>query len=37
VARLLRTDSVIDKLRRETDLQKLYALLTTPLEDNCAA
>lgn len=37
VARLLRTESVIDKLRRESDLHKVYALLTTPLEDNCAA
>jgi PTS system nitrogen regulatory IIA component len=37
VARLLRTESVIDKLRHESDLQKIYALLTTPLEDNCAA
>lgn len=37
VARLLRTESVIDQLRRETDVKRLYALLTTPLEDSCAA
>jgi PTS system nitrogen regulatory IIA component len=37
VARLLRTESVIDQLRRETDVKRLYALLITPLEDSCAA
>lgn len=37
VARLLRTESIIDQLRRETDVKRLYALLTTPLEDSCAA
>jgi PTS system nitrogen regulatory IIA component len=37
VARLLRTESVIDQLRAETDLKQLYATLTASLEDTAAA
>ncbi|KQT48425.1 transcriptional regulator [Devosia sp. Leaf420] len=37
VARLLRTESVIDQLRTETDRKRLYTMLTTSLEDSAAA
>jgi PTS system nitrogen regulatory IIA component len=37
VARLLRTESVIDQLRSETDLKRIYQTLTTPIEDTFAA
>lgn len=37
VARLLRTDSVTQQLRVETDPTRLYAILTTPLETHYAA
>lgn len=36
-ARLLRTESVTDQLRRETDPARLHAILTAPLEDTYAA
>ncbi|MEQ8598801.1 MAG: PTS sugar transporter subunit IIA [Devosia sp.] len=36
-ARLLRTESVTDQLRRETDPAQLHAILTAPLEDTYAA
>lgn len=32
VARLLRTESVVDELRRTSNVHELYALLRTPLE-----
>jgi len=32
VARLLRTESVVDELRRTSNVNELYALLRTPLE-----
>ena len=37
VARLLRTESVTDELRRENDPARLHAILTAPLEDIDAA
>jgi nitrogen PTS system EIIA component len=37
VARLLRTESVVEQLRAETDTARLYAALTTPLETHFAA
>ncbi|QYO76958.1 PTS sugar transporter subunit IIA [Devosia salina] len=37
VARLLRTESVTDQLRRETDPERLHAILTAPLETTYAA
>lgn len=37
VARLLRTESVTDQLRRETDPVRLHAILTAPLETTYAA
>jgi PTS system nitrogen regulatory IIA component len=37
VARLLRTDSVTDELRSESDPARLHAVLTAPLEDSDAA
>jgi len=36
-ARLLRTDSVTDQLRRETDPAQLHAILTASVEDTYAA
>ena len=36
-ARLLRTESVTDQLRRETDPAQLHAILTAPLEGTYAA
>jgi PTS system nitrogen regulatory IIA component len=32
VARLLRTEAVVDELRRTSDVKELYSLLRTPLE-----
>jgi PTS system nitrogen regulatory IIA component len=37
VARLLRTETVTDQLRAETDPQRLHAVLTAPLEATYAA
>jgi PTS system nitrogen regulatory IIA component len=37
VARLLRADGVVDKLRSVKDIDKLRDILTTPLEANHAA
>lgn len=37
VARLLRTESVVDDLRAHTDPARLHAVLTAPVETNCAA
>lgn len=37
VARLLRTETVVESLRGETDPKRLYALLTTPLQTHYAA
>lgn len=37
VARVLRTDSVVDQLRRSLDPKKLYAVLTQPLAAHQAA
>jgi len=37
VARVLRTDAVVDRLRRTTDPAKLHAILTQPLEVTRAA
>lgn len=37
VARLLRTESVVDDLRRTDDPHRLYQLLTSPLEGHYAA
>jgi PTS system nitrogen regulatory IIA component len=37
VARLLRTEQVMDEVRRETAPDKIHALLTTPLQTNYAA
>ena len=37
VARLMRTESVTENLRRTRDAEKLYEILTTPLEDTYAA
>lgn len=37
VARLLRTESVVDQLRDETDPARLHAVLTAPVETNYAA
>lgn len=36
VARLLRTESVVDELRRTSSVSELYALLRSPLEANAA-
>lgn len=36
-ARLLRTESVVEQLRQETDPARLYAVLTKPLETHYAA
>lgn len=36
VARLLRTESIVDELRRTSSVSELYALLRTPLEANAA-
>lgn len=37
VARLLRTESVTDQLRQETDPDRLHAILTAPVETTYAA
>jgi len=37
VARVLRTDSIVEALRRSDDPTRLYAILTQPLESNRAA
>jgi len=37
VARLLRTDSLVEKLRNSADCEDLHGLLTTPVEDSAAA
>ncbi|MCW5720934.1 MAG: PTS IIA-like nitrogen regulatory protein PtsN [Devosia sp.] len=37
VARMLRTEDVVDQLRHENDPARLYAILTAPLEDTYAA
>lgn len=37
VARLLRTESITEQLRAETDPARLYSILTTPLETHYAA
>lgn len=37
VARVLRTDAVVDRLRRASDPSKLHAILTQPLETTRAA
>ena len=37
VARLLRTESVVDQLRRENDPARLRAVLTAPVVSDCAA
>jgi len=37
VARVLRTDSVVEALRRSDDPTRLYAILTQPLESTRAA
>jgi PTS system nitrogen regulatory IIA component len=37
VARILRTDSVAESLRRSRDPQRIYSILTQPLETNKAA
>lgn len=37
VARLLRTDSVVEQLRDETDTSQLHAVLTAPVETTYAA
>lgn len=36
VARLLRTESIVDELRRTSSVSELYALLRSPLEANAA-
>lgn len=36
VARLLRTEAIVDELRRTSDVSELYALLRSPLEANAA-
>lgn len=37
VARLMRTDSVVEELRKNRDTGKLYEILTTPVEAHAAA
>lgn len=37
VARMLRTESVVDQLRGDDDTARMRAVLTAPLETNCAA
>lgn len=37
VARLLRTDSLVDDVRRSSDPERIHALLTAPLADTYAA
>jgi PTS system nitrogen regulatory IIA component len=37
VARMLRTEDIVDQLRHEPDTERLYAILTQPLEGNYAA
>ncbi len=37
VARLLRTESLVEQLRSSRDCSELHSLLTTPLEDSAAA
>jgi PTS system nitrogen regulatory IIA component len=37
VARLLRTESVVEELRHEGDTVRLYRLLSTPMRDTFAA
>lgn len=37
VARLLRTDSIVDQLRSTEDPAELYAILASPIEDTVAA
>ncbi|MBF0680492.1 MAG: PTS IIA-like nitrogen regulatory protein PtsN [Devosia sp.] len=37
VARMLRTEDIIDQLRHETEAERLYAILSQPLEGNYAA
>jgi len=37
VARMLRTESVVDQLRGDDDTTRMRAVLTAPLETNCAA
>jgi len=37
VARMLRTESVVDQLRGEDDTARMRAVLTAPQETNCAA
>lgn len=37
VARMLRTEHIVDQLRHEPDTERLHAILTQPLEGNYAA
>ena len=37
VARLLRTESIVDQLRSTEDPAELYAILASPVEDTVAA
>jgi len=37
IARLLRTESLVEQLRQTRDRKQLYEILTTPLEDSAAA
>jgi PTS system nitrogen regulatory IIA component len=37
VARMLRTEAVVDQLRNDSDTARMRAVLTAPVETNCAA
>jgi PTS system nitrogen regulatory IIA component len=37
VARMLRTDAVVDELRSSNDTARMRAVLTAPQESDCAA